>query len=181
MKWVTEGIKAYRGTAGPFLAVPVKPQDADKLAEDTVYTVEIKKYREKRSLSANAYCWVLCQGIAKELSKDGAVITKEDVYRQVVHQYGDFSETFVSEDKVKRFIRDWQNNGYGWLAVESGICAERDGKRYVGMFLYAGSSTYNTEEMSRLIEGLTDMAMELGVDTRDPAEVASMLEAVENE
>lgn len=181
MRWNTGGIKAYRGTAGPFLAVPVKPQDADKIKDDALYTVEIKKYREKRSLSANAYCWVLCQGIAKELSKDGAVITKEDVYRQVVHQYGDFKEVLIAKDDVKRFTSEWQSKGYGWLAVESGICAERGGKEYVGMFIYAGSSTYNTEEMSRLIEGLTDMAVELGVDTRDPAEVASMLEAVENE
>lgn len=181
MKWITEGIKAYRGTAGPFLAVPVKPQDADKIKDDAVYTIEIKQYREKRSLSANAYCWALCQGIAKELSKDGAVISKEDVYRQVVHQYGDFKEVLIVEDDVKRFTSDWQDKGYGWIATESGISFERDGKRYISMFVYAGSSTYNTEEMSRLIDGLTDMAMELGVDTRDPAEVASMLEAIENE
>ena len=181
MRWHTEGIKAYRGTAGPFLAVPVKPQDADKLAEDTVYTVEIKKYREKRSLSANAYCWALCQGIAKELSKDGAVISKEDVYRQVVHQYGDFKEVLIAKNDVKRFTSDWQGKGYGWIATESGISYEKAGQEFVSMFVYAGSSTYNTEEMSRLIDGLTDMAVELGVDTRDPAEVASMLEAVENE
>ena len=31
---------------------------------------EIKEYRQKRSLDSNAYCWVLCDKIAKELSKD---------------------------------------------------------------------------------------------------------------
>ena len=38
---------------------------------------EIKEYKKKRSNDANAYCWVLCDKIAKELSKDGTVITKE--------------------------------------------------------------------------------------------------------
>ena len=31
----------------------------------------VKKWCEKRSLDANAYCWVLCDRIAKELCKDG--------------------------------------------------------------------------------------------------------------
>ena len=40
---------------------------------------EIKEYRQKRSLDSNAYCWVLCDKIAKELSKDGTIITKEKI------------------------------------------------------------------------------------------------------
>ena len=31
---------------------------------------EIKEYKPKRSLTANAYCWVLCDKIAKEMNKD---------------------------------------------------------------------------------------------------------------
>ena len=39
----------------------------EELKEDKL-SVEIKKYRKKRSLDANSYCWVLCDKIAKELS-----------------------------------------------------------------------------------------------------------------
>lgn len=39
--------------------------------------VEIRRKRKKRSLSANAYCWVLCQKIAERIR----FLTKEDVYR----------------------------------------------------------------------------------------------------
>ena len=50
--------------------------------------VEAKKHRKKRSLDANAYCWVLCDKIAKELSKEGTVITKENIYQDgILHRH----------------------------------------------------------------------------------------------
>ena len=39
-------------------------QNTDKL------NIELKKYRKRRSIDANSYCWVLCDKIAKELSKE---------------------------------------------------------------------------------------------------------------
>ena len=45
---------------------------------------ELKEYHQKRSLNANAYCWVLCDNIAKEMSKDGQVITKETKTQQEI-------------------------------------------------------------------------------------------------
>ena len=52
----------------------------EQLKNEDKLNIELKKYRNKRSLDANAYCWVLCDRIAKELCKDGARITKEQVY-----------------------------------------------------------------------------------------------------
>ena len=34
--------------------------------------VEIKRHRQKRSLDANAYCWVLCEKIADKLADDSS-------------------------------------------------------------------------------------------------------------
>ena len=56
-----------------------KPTELEKLQEENNIDVEAKKHREKRSLNANAYCWVLCDKIAKEICKDGTRTTKEDI------------------------------------------------------------------------------------------------------
>ena len=42
---------------------------------------EIKEHKEKRSLDANAYCWILCKKIADKLH-----ITKEEVYRKNIKE-----------------------------------------------------------------------------------------------
>ena len=46
----------------------------DALKDDDVDIV-IKKHRQKRSLNANAYCWVLCDKIADKLSNDKRIYT----------------------------------------------------------------------------------------------------------
>ena len=51
--------------------------------KDDKLTIDIKKWRKKRSLDANSYCWVLCDKIAKELSKEN-IVTKEEVYKEMV-------------------------------------------------------------------------------------------------
>lgn len=67
--------------------------------------IEIKKYRNKRSLEANSYCWVLCDRIAKELCKDGTVITKEQVYQDAILQIGTFEAMIIEEKAYENFKR----------------------------------------------------------------------------
>lgn len=42
---------------------------------------------------------------------------------------------------------------------------------------YYGSSTYDTAQMSRLIDLIVQDCMSVGIEVRDPEDVASMLEA----
>lgn len=56
----------------------------EQLKTENKLNIELKKWYKKRSLDANSYCWVLCDSIAKELSKDGTSITKEDVYKDSI-------------------------------------------------------------------------------------------------
>ena len=42
--------------------------------------VQVKEYREKRSLSANALCWELCTKLAKKLSNKSEQYTKEEFF-----------------------------------------------------------------------------------------------------
>lgn len=126
------------------------------------YEYEIKPYKEKRSLSANALAWLYCDRLAEKLHS-----TKEEIYRIAVANVGVFTEIKVADaEAAKRFKQIWQHNGVGWLTKtinETTIQA------------YYGSSTYNTQEMARLIDFLQDECRRQGIETRPQEEIDSML------
>lgn len=126
------------------------------------YEYEIKPYKQKRSLSANALAWVYCDKLAEKLHS-----TKEEIYRIAVSNVGVFTEIKVADaEAAKRFKQIWQHNGVGWLTKtinETTIQA------------YYGSSTYNTQEMARLIDFLQDECRRQGIETRPQEEIDSML------
>lgn len=133
-------------------------------------SVEIKKCRNKRSLDANSYCWVLCDKIAKELCKDGTVTTKEDVYKNEILQIGTFEPFIVQEKTFENFKRIWKKQGLGFLVQE---VSRKD--KCIKVNCYYGSSTYDTKEMSLLIQNIVELAKTLDIETKPKAEIESML------
>ncbi len=131
---------------------------------------EIKEYKPKRSLDSNAYCWVLCDKIAKELSKDGTVLTKEKIYQDGILQIGTFEPMIIEERAYENFKRVWENQGLGFLIQE---VSKKD--KCVKVHCYYGSSTYNTKEMSLLINLLVELAKSLNIETKSKAEIESLL------
>lgn len=147
----------------------------EKLQNVEKIDVEAKKYRKKRSKDANAYCWVLCDNIAKELSKDGTVITKEKVYQDNILQIGTFEPMIIEEKAYENFKRIWSKQGLGFLVQE---VSRKD--KCIKVHCYYGSSTYNTKEMSLLIELLVDLAKSLGIETKPKEEIESLIRSWEN-
>lgn len=160
------------------IPLPVQEQDeAAKLIkaadEGREITVELKVKRRNRSLTANAYMWVLCQKLAEELSKNGP-ITKDDVYRETVRKCGVKTITFpVPVDKVNWWIKTWEAKGVGWIC-ENLRAAKTPG--YTLIVNYPGSSCFNTEEMARLIDLLVAECKYYGIETRPQSEIDSLLE-----
>ena len=144
----------------------------EKLKNEQKLNIELKKYRNKRSLDANSYCWVLCDKIAKELSKEGTIITKEQVYQDAIKQIGTFEAMIVEEKAYDNFKRIWENQGLGFLVQE---VSKKD--KCVKVHCYYGSSTYDTKEMSLLIELIVGLAESLEIETKTEAEINSMLES----
>lgn len=138
--------------------------------------IEIKEHRKKRSLDANAYCWVLCDKIAKELCKDGAVVTKEHIYKDSVLQIGTFESLIVEEKAFDNFKRIWEKQGLGFLIQE---VSRKD--KCIKVHCYYGSSTYDSKEMSLLIELLVELAKSLNIETKPKQELDSLLESWGNE
>lgn len=138
--------------------------------KDDKLSVEIKKWRKKRSLDANAYCWLLCDRIAKELSKDGTIHKKEEIYQDTIMQIGTFEPFIVQENGLDKFKRIWQNQGLGFVVQE---VSRKD--KCVRVNCYYGSSTYDSKEMSLLIELLVDTAKSLNIETMPKQELESLL------
>lgn len=130
----------------------------DKYREKEI-NVDIKVWREKRSGAANRYLWVLVDKIAKETG-----LTKNEVYRREIKEIGGVSDVLVMiDDAVPRFCAQWASQGLGW---QTEVIPVGDGRSNV--IAYYGSSTFDSEQMSRLIENLIFEAEQLGIDTDTP-------------
>lgn len=129
--------------------------------------VEIKRYRKKRSKNANDYLWTLCTKIAENQG-----ISPKEVYRKQIREVGVFEPLPVKEEALERFSRAWEERGIGWFTVV--VYDSFPGFKKV--FAYYGSSTYNTEEMSRLINNTIEDAKALGIETATPAELSLLLD-----
>lgn len=142
----------------------------EQLKSENKLCIELKKWRQKRSLDANSYCWVLCDKIAKELCKDGTIVTKEDVYKDAILQIGSFEPFIVQEKTYSKFKRIWEKQGLGFLVQE---VSKKD--KCIKVNCYYGSSTYNTKEMSLLIECIVELAKTLNIETKPQSEIDSLL------
>lgn len=133
---------------------------------------EIKEYRPKRSLNANSYCWLLCDRIAQELSKDGTTINKIEVYRDAILQVGVFTPEIWELKDYEDHIRKFESQGLGNIVQE---VAKKE--KCIKVHCYYGSSTYNTKEMSRLIQILVELAESMNIETKPEQEIKSLLES----
>lgn len=141
-------------------------EDYDRL-KDADVSVEIKKWREPRSKDANAYAWVLIDKIAAALSID-----KVEVYREAIREIGGVSDTVCVQDAAVQKLREgWEHNGIGWQTEV--FPSKIEG--CTNVVLYYGSSTYDTKQMSLLIDHLVTEAKSLGIETMTPDRLAALV------
>lgn len=114
-----------------------------------------KAHRRQRSINANALCWELCSQIGKALSSP---VPKEDVYRAAIRAVGEFSYLTVREDALEAFQEIWSAKGIGWFTE---LADESPMRNHVEVMAYHGSSTYDTKQMSTLIDYLIDEAQQM--------------------
>lgn len=171
MKWTTKGISILK-SIGLQLLIPAPHEDEIlKIDNETEYTIEIKKKSKKRSLNANAFCWVLCQKIAVELSKN-SYVSKEEVYRKAIMESQEGEPVGIPNHLVESVTHKWKHNGIGWMAIVDEYERLEGVKR---VYLYAGSSTYNVAEMSRLIESLVDECRQLDIPIEPSDYIKSLI------
>jgi hypothetical protein len=133
--------------------------------KDRPYVADLKEYRERRSLDANAYAWQL-------LGKLSAVLrlSPEEIYRQYIPDVGgNFTIVPILREAVDDFCTAWCEGHDGRVAVDMGPCRRTEG--YNNVRLYLGSSDYDTAQMSRLIDMIIEDCKLQGIETMTPFEL----------
>ncbi len=139
----------------------------DSLDNEKQYVLEIKAVKKRRSLDANAYAWVLMDKLAEATG-----IPKTDIYRSYVKEIGGNSDTVCVVNKaVDKLCSAWERNGLGWLTDV--LPSKIEG--CTNVVLYYGSSTYDTKQMSRLIDMIIQDCITSEIEYLTPAELAKML------
>lgn len=129
----------------------------------------LSRAKKKRSLDANAYAWVLTDKIAAATG-----ITKSEVYRAAIREIGGNADVVRAKtEAADALCAGWEGRGLGWQTDILPSTAPG----YVNIILYYGSSTYDTGQMSRLIDNLVQDAQALGIETLSPEKLAGMMEA----
>lgn len=154
--------------------VDARPDEIEKLTDKDL-TVVLKQFRQKRSLDANAYYWLLLTQLA-----DKTNVTNPFMHNQLLRRYG---QPQVIDDKMVYLVLPDSDEG-AKIADEaetfhikptSQVKTGVDGRQYRTYILLKGSSEFNTKEMSTLINGLVDECKQVGLETITPAELERMM------
>ena len=123
---------------------------------------EIKEHKEKRSLTANAYAWVLIGKIA-----DALRTSKDETYLEMLKRYGQSEMVSVlSSIDVSGYFKYYEPIANTML----------QGKEFTHYKIYKGSSEYDTREMAVLIDGIVSEAELLCIEVIPEAEINRLKE-----
>ena len=143
--------------------------------QDKQLRITTKQWREKRSLDANAYYWVLIAKLAEAMH-----ISKPRAHNLMLRRYGQN----LTIDGHGAYIRIPDTEKAEEMALEasewhirptSEVVQGNGGVNYRTYVMLMGSSGYDTAEMSHLIDGLVDECKALGIETLPPDELARMM------
>lgn len=130
--------------------------------------ISIKKAVKHRSLEANRYAWVLIDQIAVKTNR-----TRSEVYRHAIREIGGVSQDMmIKTAAIPLFTQIWEAKGLG-NQIELVDTEEETGWSSIRIFY--GSSTYDTAQMSALLDSLIQEAEAQGIPTITPKEEARML------
>lgn len=140
----------------------------DSLDDGKDYILTVKEKKKKKSLNANSYFWVLCDKLAEKTN-----IEKTAIYRSYIKEIGGNSELICIQDFAVEGMKEiWEGFGIGWqvdiLPSKLEGCTD--------MLLYKGSSKYDTEQMSRLINLVVQDCKENDIETLTPQELERLCE-----
>ena len=98
------------------VTAPAEAKEFCGTMQPKLYDADLKVHREKRSLDANAYFWVLAGKLSAKLN-----ISVIEVYRQYIREIGDNFEIVPIRDDAKAiWIKNWQSRGLGWVCDDLG-------------------------------------------------------------
>lgn len=168
----------YSGEYRIVIGVRQVPSGIDALREGDL-SINLEKWREKRSISANAYYWTLVGKIA-----DLTHAPTSEIHNRLLRDYGqlemvDGTLLTVMVPETDEAMKKVDRSTLYHLKPTSHVFESKDGRTFRAYFVIKGSSEYDTKEMSTLIDGVVQEAQEMGIETLPQDEVRRMMEAYE--
>lgn len=143
------------------------PENLEKYF-DKPLDINIKVHRNRRSLSANGYFWMMCERLAEYMG-----ISKEEEEVHLIHDYGTpeepvqvRNEAFESMARLFKCYRIIDHNAYtGWTEV----------------VFWKGTHLYDSKEMARLIDGTIKDMQENGLEVPPTRDIQRAIEEYERQ
>lgn len=140
--------------------VTADPADVERY-KDKELDITIVRHSKKRGLAANAMLWACLGEIAAAARTDNW-----SAYLYMLERYGKYSTILIKAEALPNLRRVWR---------ETRIVGERE-DGMVEVLCFYGSSTYTTEEFSRLLDGVVSDMKELGLTPPPSREMRAALE-----
>nr|DAS67796.1 MAG TPA: NinB protein [Caudoviricetes sp.] len=137
--------------------------------QDKTKKYEVKEVKKKRSVNANNYFWKLLQELC-ELQDLDAI----EEYKKRVKELAIFRRFRIETKDVKTFEIMWQDKGIAWFC-EIADTEYISNVEFKIINAYYGSSSFNSKQMSRLIDGVVQDCKAVGIETKSEAEICSLL------
>lgn len=118
------------------------------------YQLEIKELKSTRTVQQNRYMWALIHEIAKEQDMDDM-----EVYIQALEEANAKYEYIMAPEEAEENLKK------GFRAVKVVRPEIHNNKRFYVYKCFVGSSKFNTQEMTRLIDVIVSWCHELNIST----------------
>lgn len=158
------GLQLDYKTKKPVITIELnaEPEEIEKLLELKL-EIKLEKAKKKRSLDANAMLWACLADIA------GATgMANRDAYLYELKRYGKYTHILVKQEAledIKALWRETQEVGQRGDMVE--------------LLCFFGSSTYNSSEFSKLLEGVISDMKDLGLVPPPSSDMRRAIEELE--
>ena len=121
---------------------------------------EIKEKKQRRSLTQNAYYWVLLHQLASVMRLDN-----DSCHFLMLQRYGVYEVVSIQSGiNLKGFFKYYEEIGKGTVNC----------KEFTHYKIYKRSSQMDSKEFSELLTGLVDECEEQGIVTLTPSEIANL-------
>ena len=131
--------------------------------DDKLY--ELTEHKEKRSNNANRYYWELCGKLAQRTG-----LPAERIYRRHIKDTSNFQCMLMVTKAVDAFKKQWESGHIGRFVDTR---ESREPGRTI-VLAYYGSSDFDTQQMSHLIDSVIEDCKLYDIETLPPDEIERM-------
>ena len=147
---------------------------------DKKYELIIQEHKERRSLTANAYSWVLTTKLAEKMLIAGAKYSKDEMHAEMIYRYGQ-PETDSNGDSVFWYVQDGIDVTDYYPYAKPVGAGKLGGKPTTQWMIFRGSHDYTRAEMQVFISGIVAECHEQGIETKTPDEIARLISLVKDD